>query len=275
MRSRLRSDRAQPRLMRARIGWWLRVALLHVLRVFTNAEGEYGNPLGVFLDDAPIEEARRRPIARALGFSETVFIEDARHGRLRIYTPGGELPFAGHPLVGVAALLSSTRYPAEYLNPPAGTVRVWSEGDLFWVRGRTEWCPTWTHLQARSPADLEAIRGAPDGHDHVQVWAFSDEPVGRIRARAFAPRFGVVEDEACGSASIILADTLGRPLVIDHGQGSEIHVTPRGNGEVDLGGRVGLPVTREVNVEAPGSLALWGQQESSDRTPLRPSVPSG
>jgi predicted PhzF superfamily epimerase YddE/YHI9 len=52
----------------------------------------------------------------------------------------------------------------------------------------------------------------------------------------FAPSEGRPEDEACGSASMVLAVALGRDLTVVHGLGSVIHARPRGAG-VDLGGR--------------------------------------
>ncbi|MEK6252792.1 MAG: PhzF family phenazine biosynthesis protein [Actinomycetota bacterium] len=85
---------------------------LHVLRVFINEDGEWGNPLGVFLDAAGIPAARRQQIAAELGYSETVFVDDRRGGELRIFTPATELPFAGHPLVGTAWLLRRAGFPA-------------------------------------------------------------------------------------------------------------------------------------------------------------------
>ena len=77
------------------------VATLHVVRVFCAADGCGGNPLGVFLDGAEVPEAERQDVARDLGFAETVFVDDAARGVLRIFTPEIELPLAGHPLVGV------------------------------------------------------------------------------------------------------------------------------------------------------------------------------
>jgi predicted PhzF superfamily epimerase YddE/YHI9 len=99
-----------------------------------------------------------------------------------------------------------------------------------------------------SVEEVERATEAPPGHDHVQVWGFEDESAGIVRARVFAPRFGVAEDEACGSASMLLAARLGRPLVIHHGSGSEIFVRPAAAGAVELGGRVKLEHTHEINV---------------------------
>ena len=73
------------------------MAELHVLRVFVAPSGTGGNPLGVFLDGPAVPEERRQAIATDLGFSETVFVDDPPTGAVRIFTPAGELPFAGHP----------------------------------------------------------------------------------------------------------------------------------------------------------------------------------
>ena len=70
-----------------------------------------GNPLAVLTDARQLDDGTMQDIAREFNFSETAFVcppTDARHtARLRIFTPGGELPFAGHPTVGAAFVLSS------------------------------------------------------------------------------------------------------------------------------------------------------------------------
>src|SRR6201999_2188361 len=87
------------------------MAELHVLRVFCDSSWSHGNPLGVFLDGAEVPEERRQAIAAELGFSETVFVDDPASGRMKIFTPGLELGFAGHPSVGTAWLLEREREP--------------------------------------------------------------------------------------------------------------------------------------------------------------------
>jgi predicted PhzF superfamily epimerase YddE/YHI9 len=79
---------------------------------------------------------------------------------------------------------------------------------------------------------------APHGQDHVEVWSFMDAARVVARARVFTPRFGVAKDEDCGSASMVLAGNLERPLMIRRGKGSEIFGTSRATGELELGGRV-------------------------------------
>jgi len=69
-----------------------------------------GNPLAVFPDAAHLPAALMQRIAREMNLSETVFLgppesEDAT-ARVRIFTPGAEVPFAGHPTVGAAIHLA-------------------------------------------------------------------------------------------------------------------------------------------------------------------------
>jgi trans-2,3-dihydro-3-hydroxyanthranilate isomerase len=86
----------------------------HVLDVFTDT-ALAGNPLGVVLEAGDIPDDRAQAIAREFNLSETVFVDDPHDpvntARIRIFTPGRKLPFAGHPTVGTAALLAKLRAP--------------------------------------------------------------------------------------------------------------------------------------------------------------------
>jgi trans-2,3-dihydro-3-hydroxyanthranilate isomerase len=68
-----------------------------------------GNPLAVVLDPDGLDTVSMQAIAREFNLSETVFVQPperpAHRAKLRIFTPGRELPFAGHPTVGTAVLL--------------------------------------------------------------------------------------------------------------------------------------------------------------------------
>lgn len=88
----------------------------HILDVFTDrAFG--GNPLAVVTVARPLPADTMQRVAREFGFSETAFLLPVADGsadhRLRIFTPRMELPFAGHPTIGAAVLITSQR--------PAGT----------------------------------------------------------------------------------------------------------------------------------------------------------
>jgi len=100
------------------------VSRLHALRVFCDDDGSGGNALAVFLDGSDVPPAARQAVAADLGLSETVFVDDADVGELRIFTPTVEMPFAGHPTVGTAWLLAQERGPVASLRVPAGQLRV-------------------------------------------------------------------------------------------------------------------------------------------------------
>ena len=72
-----------------------------------------GNQLAVFLDATGIPEASLIDITREFNFSETTFcyppVDAANEARVRIFTPGAEVPFAGHPTVGTAIALHARR----------------------------------------------------------------------------------------------------------------------------------------------------------------------
>jgi predicted PhzF superfamily epimerase YddE/YHI9 len=221
---------------------------LHVLRVFTGEDGECGNPLGVFLDGGQIPPGRRQQVAADLGFSETVYVDDAGRGTIAIYTPAAELEFAGHPTVGTAWLLAERGTPVELLRPPAGEVRVRVRGEVALVTARPEWSPPFEFAALGSPAEVDELDGPPGGHDLIGAYAFLDEEGGVVRARVFAARLGIPEDEATGAAAIRLCARLGRPLDIRQGHGSRIQVRPVAGGAVELEGRVALDESRQYSV---------------------------
>ena len=69
-----------------------------------------GNQLAVFPDGRGLSGRAMQAIAREFNFAETTFVlpsDDARHARrVRIFAPKKELPFAGHPTIGTAAVLA-------------------------------------------------------------------------------------------------------------------------------------------------------------------------
>lgn len=97
-----------------------------VLDVFTR-DKMAGNPLAIVLKSEGLSEGQMQNIAREFNLSETVFMWqprlDTRTARLRIFTPGKELPFAGHPTVGTAAYLAlKQRLQGVRFEEPIGTV---------------------------------------------------------------------------------------------------------------------------------------------------------
>ncbi len=87
-----------------------------IVDVFTN-EPFGGNPLAVITDATNVPEEKLQKIAREFNFSETTFVyppDDPQNtARVRIFTPMNEVPFAGHPTVGTAAVLAGLGHGPE------------------------------------------------------------------------------------------------------------------------------------------------------------------
>lgn len=104
----------------------------HLLDVFTDTPFG-GNQLAVFPDGRGLDAATMQRLARELNLAETTFVfpptvAGATH-QVRIFTPGEEVPFAGHPTIGTAILLTLLETPAAaeralVLQEGVGPVRV-------------------------------------------------------------------------------------------------------------------------------------------------------
>lgn len=107
----------------------------HTLDVFTDRRFG-GNPLAVVLGGDGLSGDEMQRIAREFNLSETVFVlaseRPAHTAKMRIFTPKSEVPFAGHPTIGTAALLAELKAPVHngeqdalvVLEQAIGTVRV-------------------------------------------------------------------------------------------------------------------------------------------------------
>jgi trans-2,3-dihydro-3-hydroxyanthranilate isomerase len=243
-----------------------------VADVFTDAPLA-GNQLAVFTDAREIPEETLQPLAREVGFSETVYVlppdDPAADVRIRIFTPGRELPFAGHPTLGTAFVLGGPLQKIVIrLETGAGIVPVEleREGPRI-VFGRMDQpIPTWAVVEDAAPI-LAAVgverSGLPIeryelGPGHVYLELESADAVAALRpdivglaaattdgvncfaragsgwkTRMFAPAHGVAEDAATGSAAGPLAIHLAR-----HGRirfGEEI--------VIEQGAEIGRPST--------------------------------
>jgi len=108
----------------------------HILDVF--AEEKYaGNQLAVVESFGSLSDSAMLDITREFNFSETTFIGAKKPGEkgwpVRIFTPGGEVPFAGHPTLGTAWVIRmglAKDEPEEIvLDLAAGVIPVTFEGD--------------------------------------------------------------------------------------------------------------------------------------------------
>ena len=84
----------------------------HTLDVFTTRKF-CGNPLAVVLGADHLSTEQMQTITKEFNLSETTFVmqpENPAHtAKVRIFFPGGEMPFAGHPTLGTAALLAELK----------------------------------------------------------------------------------------------------------------------------------------------------------------------
>jgi predicted PhzF superfamily epimerase YddE/YHI9 len=217
------------------------VVKVRVLRVFANGDREYGNHVGIIEDGGRFPEVEtRKAIAAQLGYSESVFVDDAEACAIRFYSGRREVPFAGHAAVGAAWFLAQlTGRPPEVLRTTAGDAPVWTDAGIYWVRSSLASAPPWWHERLPSAEEVEALTGPlSPNQDMTQLWAWEDEAAGVMRVRTFASRVGIAEDEACGSGAMRMAAAFGRRLVLHHGQGSIIHAKPGPPGYADIGGYV-------------------------------------
>ncbi|MGO9821842.1 MAG: PhzF family phenazine biosynthesis protein [Solirubrobacteraceae bacterium] len=236
------------------------VRAYEVLDVFTYTPLE-GNPVAVFVDGAGLSGELMQRLARELNLSETVFLledSDGVDAHARIFTPATELPFAGHPTLGAAAVIGASRgLERVRLGTGAGVVAVElrREGGTVVYGEMQQPLPTWRELPGskallaavgvqRSELPVEVYDNGPQ-HTFValssgaQVAALRPDlaalaDVGalgvscfaasgtRVKTRMFAPALGVAEDPATGSAAGPLAVHLARHGWTEFGQWIEI-----------------------------------------------------
>lgn len=261
-----------------------------------------GNQLAVFTDARDLPEELLQPLARELNFSETVFVlpatAEGAHARIRIFTPGIEVPFAGHPVLGSAFVLGGPLQLGEIrLETARGVVPVRLERDgARIVFGRMEQ-PIPTVAPYEDEAELlEAVGVAgselpvevyDNGLHHVFVTLRSEDEVAALRpnlarladvgevlgvnciagagtrwkTRMFIPAGGVDEDPATGSAAGPLALHLARHGRIAFGDEIEIAQGAEVGRPSKLYARVDGSAERAERVEVGGSAVIVARGE--------------
>ncbi|MEJ2132430.1 MAG: PhzF family phenazine biosynthesis protein, partial [Gammaproteobacteria bacterium] len=131
----------------------------YIVDVFTD-ERYSGNQLAVVFPASPLDEVQMQAVAREFNFSETTFVETLDDGsaNVRIFTPGIELPFAGHPTLGTAWILARvTGHRDEVeLHLKAGDVPVVFREEVGWLQP-----PAPTFDGELAHADVAAAAGLP------------------------------------------------------------------------------------------------------------------
>jgi PhzF family phenazine biosynthesis protein len=223
----------------------------HQVDVFT-AVPLKGNPLAVVHAAQGLSDAEMAAFARWTNLSETTFLLPPEHPqadyRVRIFTPGGELPFAGHPTLGscwawLAAGGQPQRSDVVVQECGVGQVRVKRDGARLAFAApplrRTgplepellqritttlglraadvlghQWVdngPGWCAVMLRSAAEVLAVKPDWAVLGDVKLGLVGAQPAGhdaRFEVRAFVPGLGVPEDPVTGSLNAGLAQWL-------------------------------------------------------------------
>ena len=243
-----------------------------------------GNQLAVFTDARGLDEESMLALAGEMRFSETVFVlpaEQGGHARLRIFNPGYEMAFAGHPILGAAFTLAAPlQLGVINLETPSGIVPVELERD---DTGRIVFGRMVQPVPAVTPFRDEAVLLAAlgveraelpvelydNGARHVLVALACVEAVASLRpdrggfpwpeltgvncfagsgqrwkTRMFSPEPGIGEDAATGSAAGPIACHLARHGWIEWG--TEV--------ELSQGAEIGRPSLLHARAEGSGGL---------------------
>jgi trans-2,3-dihydro-3-hydroxyanthranilate isomerase len=120
-----------------------------LLNVFTRGgEPLSGNPLCVFEDGTDLGTPTMQALARQFNLSETTFLlpSDKANARVRIFTPGYEMPFAGHPTLGSAQVCRSLGLGADTLKLElkVGIIPVTAQGARWTLAAQT---PRWREVE--------------------------------------------------------------------------------------------------------------------------------
>jgi PhzF family phenazine biosynthesis protein len=190
-----------------------------------------GNPLCVFEDARGMSDDTMQSLARQFNLSETTFLlpSECANARVRIFTTGYEMRFAGHPTLGSAHVVRSLSDKGDNLTLEckAGIVPVTADGDVWTFMAPVSGAPSVRDagvsnalaaaLVGLAPSDLlsaplwvdtgadqllipvrssEAVRRASPSSEMLAQWPVSS--LGRKTAYVFA-----FEDESSGNGEVL------------------------------------------------------------------------
>jgi trans-2,3-dihydro-3-hydroxyanthranilate isomerase len=168
-----------------------------IVNVFTQGRAPLsGNPLCVFEKAQTLDAARMQALALQFNLSETTFIlpSERASARVRIFTPGYEMAFAGHPTLGTAHVCRALGLGGDHLTleMTAGIITVRAAGDRWTLTAKS---PTWREvpeprltLAAMLGLEQQDIGERPlwvnAGTEQLIVPLTSEAAVRRVRVRA-------------------------------------------------------------------------------------------
>jgi PhzF family phenazine biosynthesis protein len=215
-----------------------------------SAQPLLGNPVAVVHDADGVSDEQMAAFARWTNLSETTFLlaptDPAADYRLRIWTPGGELPFAGHPTLGSAhAWLEAGGAPAgddlvqecgaglvrirraerlSFAAPPLMRSGPVSDADVEAIAVAlrvprselldTEWIdngPGWVGVLLRDARTVLDLRPDWAAFGDLKIGVVGAYPAGGpadVEVRAFCPDYGITEDPVTGSLNAGLGQWL-------------------------------------------------------------------
>ncbi|WP_405950885.1 PhzF family phenazine biosynthesis protein [Streptomyces prunicolor] len=249
-----------------------------------------GNPVAVVLDGTGLSDEEMQGLARWTDLSETTFVlpptvPEADY-RLRIFAPGGELPFAGHPTLGSArAWLEGGGTPRHddrivqecgvglvtvrrgegtlaFAAPPRVREGALDEDQLLRIVGAFgisrdrvvahEWVdngPGWAVVRLATAKEVLALEPDFALLPDAMVGAIGAHPDGSRHAfemRTFAPGVGVPEDPACGSMNAGVGQWLTATGAVPSSY------------RVSQGTRLGRAASIEISADADGTVWVSG-----------------
>jgi PhzF family phenazine biosynthesis protein len=261
-----------------------------IVNVFTQPRAPLsGNPLCVFERAQTLDALRMQALALQFNLSETTFIlpSERASARVRIFTPGYELPFAGHPTLGTAHVCRALGLGGDRLTleMAAGVIPVRAVGDRWTLQSNApKWRevaeprltlaamlgleeaeigdrPLWVDagteqlvVPLQSEAAVRRVRVRTDLHEQLKnvdgramVYVFAQAGAGLL-ARFFFPKgSAVLEDPATGSATANLG---GWCLATGRTLPCEF--------EISQGEYTGRPSSLRLRVDAEGQVLVSG-----------------
>lgn len=216
-----------------------------LLNVFTK-NGENGNQLAAVYLITELSDEKMLQIAREFNFSETIFIKDKN---VRIFTPIGELSFAGHPTVGAASLIKDS------FLVPEGKVEVDISDSIYVtypgqpvVKGNVVTAgPTFTITEVQTEKELRDLKLPSNPIPGNRLYYFFKHDDSHYSVRMF----GMREDAATGSAACALAGYLRA-----NGQSSGKIKISQGK---DINRECEIHLSWSDKIKIGGSVKVWGE----------------
>ncbi len=235
-----------------------------ILNVFTTGEPFTGNPLCVLEDARGLSEAEMQALAKQFNLSETTFVtaSDDATAAVRIFTPDYEMPFAGHPTLGTAAVVSAREHgrPEVTLAMKAGIIPVRRDGERWSLRAGApvyREVPSLAHAVARlcriEDADVADAIFVDTGKEQLIAQLQSVDAVRSARPDAAAITDAALADD--GRVHVLLwsytsDETIEARFFFDAGV-AMLEDPATGSGCANLGGRLlrdDIPHERTITI---------------------------